>query len=102
MSAQKTLHSLQSGAELAAPFMQAWLVPYAHIDTGVGRSPLTPRVHRGFLASWHRDRLHRRVVDHVQILLDRRKTANLADMRVVITGASLKARCWQARCRAVS
>ncbi len=95
-----------SANDMAAPCVQAWLVPYAQVDTGAEQRPQMPRGHCGFFASWHRNSLHRRIIDHVRYLLDRRKTAKLAEMRVIITGAGFTPVQWPsaewARCRAVS
>jgi hypothetical protein len=66
--------------------MQAWLVPYSQVKSKAKQSALGPRVHRGFYASWHRNSFNQRVIAHVRQLLDGRKTADLADMRVIITG----------------
>ena len=50
------------------------------------RNPLAPRVHSGFFASWHRNELNQRVLAHVRGLVNSRKTAGLADLRVIVTG----------------
>jgi hypothetical protein len=71
------------------PCMQAWLVPYSQLELDARQSPLAlaPRVHCGFFASWHCNSLNQQVIGYVRQLMDSRKTANLAEMRVVVTGA---------------
>ena len=67
--------------------LQAWLVPHSQVDADSRtRNPLAPRVHSGFFASWHRNELDQRVLDHVRGLVNSRKTASLADLQVIVTG----------------
>ncbi len=67
--------------------LQAWLVPHSQVDAdSKTRNPMAPRVHSGFFASWHRNELDQRVLDHVRGLVNSRKTASLADLRVIVTG----------------
>ncbi len=67
--------------------VQAWLVPHSPVDAdSQKRNPLAPRVHRGFFASWHHNGLNRRVLAHVRDLVASCKTAQLADLRVIVTG----------------
>ena len=66
---------------------QAWLVPYSHVDAdSKERSPLAPRVHRGFFALWHHNGLNKRILAHVRDIVNSRKAADLANLRVIVTG----------------
>ena len=69
---------------------QAWMVAYAKVGAEATKNPLAPRVHRGFFASWHRNNLNLRIIGHVRQLMAGRQTAQLADMRVIITGDLLR------------
>ena len=62
-------------------------MPHSQVDTdSKKRNPLAPRVHRGFFASWHHNGLNERVLAHIRDLVASRKTAELTDLRVIVTG----------------
>ena len=62
-------------------------MPHSQVDANSKkRNPLAPRVHRGFFASWHQNGLNERVLTHIRELVSSRKTAELASLRVIVTG----------------
>ena len=67
-------------------------MPYTRMDTdSETRNPLAPRVHRGFFASWHCNGINQRVLAHIRALVNGRKFADLARLRVIVTGKKVAA-----------